>query len=210
MRLLDLYSGTGSVAKVAREMGWDVTTLDWGNKYKPDFCVDVLTFDYTVWPKGSYDMVFASVPCESYSQANRFRCPEEGNKVAYRTLEILQHLEPKWICIENPNSSLLWRTGIFNFLPLKKASYCMYSDWGYRKNTRFASNIPFSCQLCNKNCGNMVEHEGHLYHKEVAKLGYSTNTPEGIQKSNHRRDDLHRIPPDLVRLILGAAEAEPT
>ena len=61
MRLLDLYSGTGSVAKVAREMGWEVTTLDWSNKYKPDFCVDVLDFDFTVWPKGSFDMVFATV-----------------------------------------------------------------------------------------------------------------------------------------------------
>jgi hypothetical protein len=210
MRLLDLYSGTESVARVAREMGWEVTTLDWSNKYKPDYCVDVLTFDFTVWPKGSFDMVFASVPCESYSQANRFRCPEEGNKVAYKTLEILKHLDPKWICIENPNSSLLWKTDIFGFLPLKRASYCMYSDWGYRKNTAFASNIDFTPQLCNKKCGNIIEHEGHLYHRECAKIGYSTNTPPGIQKTNKTKDILHRIPPDLVRLILGAAEAKPT
>ena len=81
---------------------------------------------------------------------------------------------------------------------------------GLSQSTAFASNIPFTPQLCNKKCGNIIEHEGHLYHREVAKLGYSTNTPEGIQKSNHRRDDLHRIPPNLVRLILGAAEAEPT
>ena len=69
MRLLDLYSGTGSVATVAREMGWDVTTLDISPKHGPDLCVDVLNFDYTVWLKHGFDLVFASVPCESYSQA---------------------------------------------------------------------------------------------------------------------------------------------
>lgn len=206
MRLLDLYSGTGSVAKVAREMGWEVTTLDISPKYGPDYCVDVLTFDYTVWLKGSFDMVFASIPCETYSQANRFRCPEEGNKIAYRTLDILKHLDPKWVCIENPNSSMLWKTNIFSHLPLKKASYCMYSDWGYRKNTAFASNIPFTPQLCNKKCGSIIEHEGHFYHRECAKMGYSTNTPPGIQKTYHPKDLLHRIPPDLVKLILSAAE----
>ena len=132
MRRLDLYSGTGSVAKIAREMAWEVTTLVISRRYRPDLCVDMLEWDYTFWPKGSFDMVFASVPCESHSQANSCRCPEQGNKEAYRTLEFLQHFNPKWICIEKPNSSLLWKTSIFNLLPLKKASYCMYSDWGYR------------------------------------------------------------------------------
>jgi len=37
---------------------------------------------------------FASIPCESYSQANRFRCSEEGNKIAYRTLQILHRIPP--------------------------------------------------------------------------------------------------------------------
>ena len=58
--------------------------------------MDVLDFDYTVSPKGSFDMVFAGMPCESYSQANRFRCPEQDNKVAYRTVEILKHLDLRW------------------------------------------------------------------------------------------------------------------
>tara|TARA_B110000208_G_scaffold11833_1_gene14646 strand:- start:429 stop:635 length:207 start_codon:yes stop_codon:yes gene_type:complete len=33
----------------------------------------------------------------------------------------------------------------------------MYSDWGYKKKTRFWTNRKnFNAQLCNKQCGNMV------------------------------------------------------
>ena len=41
-RLLDLLTGTGSVAKVAREMGFEVTTLDIDPKTGScDICTDI-------------------------------------------------------------------------------------------------------------------------------------------------------------------------
>ena len=43
MKLLDLYTGTGSVAKVARELGFEVTTLDIDPLCELNVCVDVMT-----------------------------------------------------------------------------------------------------------------------------------------------------------------------
>ena len=51
-RLLDLYTRSGSVAKVAKEMGFDVhvVTLNIDSRCNPDLCVDVLDFDYRAYP----------------------------------------------------------------------------------------------------------------------------------------------------------------
>ena len=45
-RLLDLFTGTGSVARVAEELGYEVHTLDIDRRCKPDICADILEFDY--------------------------------------------------------------------------------------------------------------------------------------------------------------------
>ena len=44
MKLLDMF--TGSVAKVARELGFEVTTLDIDPRCKPDVCANVNLLDY--------------------------------------------------------------------------------------------------------------------------------------------------------------------
>ena len=42
MRLLELFAGTGSVGKVAKSLGWDVTSLDLDFRTKPDIVADNL------------------------------------------------------------------------------------------------------------------------------------------------------------------------
>jgi len=49
MRLLDLFAGTHSVGKVAREMGYDVTSLD---LHDADINCDVMAWDYKSYPSG--------------------------------------------------------------------------------------------------------------------------------------------------------------
>ena len=202
MKLLELFSGTGSVGRVAREMGFEVVSLDISPKHSPDFVADILEFDYTIWPKGFFDVVHASPPCTLYSLANPNRRPEEGNAVTRRMMEVINHLEPKYTIIENPKSSLIWRQGIIpDDLTKNVVSYCMYG-FNYRKNTVFATNIVFKPKLCDGKCGAIVESDGHFYHKEVAKRGRSMNTPPGIQSGSHTQDELFRIPAGLVRDIL--------
>ena len=46
MRLLELFSGTKSVSKVAKELGFDVISLDFK---KADINCDILDWDYTIY-----------------------------------------------------------------------------------------------------------------------------------------------------------------
>ena len=209
MRLLELFSGTGSVGRVAREMGWEVVSLDVCPKYSPDYVADIMDFDFTIWSKGYFDFIWASPPCQLYSIApaqlftadQRAQRAEDGNAVSRRTMEVIETLRPVWYAIENPWSSLLWKQGIFEHLTKRKVSYCMYG-FPYRKNTCVATNLQFDAKVCKGKCGFIVEHAGHKYHLEVAKQGVSQHTPPGIQKTTHTRDQLYRIPEQLIRDIL--------
>ena len=73
MKLLDLFTGTGSVAKVARDLGYEVTTLDIDARCNPDICADVLEFDYMykIWKPGEFDIVWASPLCDFFSCARK-------------------------------------------------------------------------------------------------------------------------------------------
>ena len=106
MKLLELFCGTKSVRRVAKEMGWEVISLDIDPKFKPDICVDILDFNYTIFPPGSFDLVHASPPCTLYSIASCKPNLDEANPISNKTLEIIQYLSPTWYCIENPHSSL--------------------------------------------------------------------------------------------------------
>ena len=51
-RALDLFSGTGSVANRLRELGYQVTTLDFLPKNNPDIVTDLIEWDYKQFPPG--------------------------------------------------------------------------------------------------------------------------------------------------------------
>ena len=219
-RLLELFSGTGSVGKVARELGWDVVSFDVCPKYKPDFCRDIMDFDFSLWPQGHFDMIWASPPCEKFSVApshlfdadQRAARAEEGCLIARRTREVIDYLKPKYFVVENPNASGLWRAGIFDDYTKVKVSYCKYG-FLYRKNTRLATNVVFEPRVCKWDCGAVrqirdARGKVHLRHQEVAKQGISAHCRGlNVQCTTHRRDELYKIPAQLVQDILEAAQA---
>ena len=58
MRLLDLFSGTHSVCKVARDLSYSVVSLD--RDMPADINTDILHWDYTSYPPDYFDVVWAS------------------------------------------------------------------------------------------------------------------------------------------------------
>ena len=53
MKLLELFSGTGSVGKVAKSCGFEVVSLDLKNA---DINCDILHWDYTVYEPCYFDL----------------------------------------------------------------------------------------------------------------------------------------------------------
>ena len=143
MRLLELFSGTGSMGKAFRELGWEVVSLDIDPKSGADILSDILAWNYRAYKKGDFDAVWASPVCTMYSRARATaktpRDLEWADSLAQRTLEIILHLEPKVWGFENPATGLLKDRELVAGIPWKDVSYCQYG-YPYRKYTRIWTN----------------------------------------------------------------------
>ena len=217
VRALDLFSGTHSFSKVAKDLGYECVSLDISPKYNPDIVCDILEFDYKIWPVGYFDFIWASPPCTLFSVAaahmfteqQRNERFERGKAVAQRALEIVEYLKPKRFVFENPLSSAIWKQGIFDHIPKKKVSYCMY-DFPYRKNTMLATNVVFAGKFCKQNCKfikPITDKQGkiHFHHAEIAQHGPSSTVGHlGIQKTCYSQAQLYRVPYQLIKDILTA------
>ena len=80
MKLLDLFTGTGSIANVARDLGFEVVSLDIDPKCNPDICADITEFDYqSQFEPGSFDIIWASPPCQTFSCARKCNIGRQDN-----------------------------------------------------------------------------------------------------------------------------------
>ena len=203
MRLLELFSGTQSVGKVARKLGYDVVSLDLKNA---DIETDILKWNYREIPKKSFDIIFASPPCDTFSN---LKCCNIGRKlkrhngqiltreliqqdidnvglpILRKTEEIIKYFNPTLWYIENPKTGRM-KDYILD-RPYYDVDYCKYSDWGYKKSTRIWTNLEgFEPKICKKDCGNM---NGN---KHISNIG-------GKTLGNVSNISLkYRIPPKLI------------
>ena len=201
MRLLELFSGTKSVSRCAREIGWQTISLDIDSKHSPDLCMDIMAFDQTLYPKDYFDFIWASTDCRAYSSARtvakipRDEAMTASDKLVGKTLQIISYFGCAY-CIENPANSRLWDREVARGLISKSVvtSYCNFG-YDYMKNARLCSNFPLVLPRCPGPglCHAMVGRR----HKEHAQKGGG-----GLEPRYKSRDELHRIPEPLVREIL--------
>jgi len=95
MRLLELFSGTQSVGKVARELGFEVICLD--RDMQADIKCDIMDWDYHAYEPGFFDVIWASPPCTEYSRAKTcgVRNIEIASLIVQRTLDIMFYFHPR-------------------------------------------------------------------------------------------------------------------
>jgi len=209
-RVLELFSGTGSVGKVCNQLDWEVVSVDM--LLPADHQVDIMEFDYKQYPKDYFDIVWGSPPCTDYSQLKtccfgrklkdgtiytkeqNIKDQNEADKLVLKTFEIIDYFQPELWFVENPQAGDLKKRDIMKGIPFYDVDYCMYSDWGYKKRTRIWTNkLDWNNLLCDGKgtCGNMINTKHKL-----------------IMGGNHGRDpnqkhvnnllDRYRIPEDLI------------
>ncbi len=106
MRLLDLFSGAGSVKKAAAlDSDFECFSLDISDKFStPDIIADIHEWNYKEFGRGRFDIIAASVPCQMYSCARtRAATPRDipgANKNVERVLEIVDYFNPEHCWIE--------------------------------------------------------------------------------------------------------------
>ena len=205
MNVLELFAGTHSVGKCCEELGWNVVSLDIDGRATIN--EDILKWDYKVYPKDYFSLIWSSPPCDRYSILNYSNLGrklkrlngdvltmdliregwKEADKLIIKTVEIITYFNPEIWFIENPSSSKLKDRDIMKDIPFYDVEYCMYSDWGYKKPTRIWTNKKDWLNLrCNNSCPHMVGRK----HK---------NSMSSVNMSGKNRLDLrHRIPPNLI------------
>ena len=207
MRVLELFSGTGSVGKICKELGYEVVSLDLSNA---DINTDIMNWNYQeMFDVGYFDMIWCSPPCNSFSVLqNAIKTKEEiyknihdnGLPVLNKTLEVVEYFKPKYYFIENPQTGRMKE--FITDRPFVDVDYCMYCDWGYKKRTRVWTNKSkekINPLLCNKKCGNMVQVNGSLVHKK--NCGNSSQIIKTNSKST-RLKERYRIPEKLLYSLL--------
>jgi hypothetical protein len=217
LKVLELFSGTHSVGKVAKELGWDVVSLDL--ELPADHQIDIMNFDYKQYPKDTFDIVWASPPCTYYSNLQNCwlgRKKKDGiiltkelleeqrkdsDKLIRKTLEIINYFNPEYWFMENPQRGQLKDRDVVKGLPYYDVSYCMYSDWGYEKRTRIWTNKKnWNNLICDKSgsCGNMVGkiHKTNLGNSDRIKR--ANNVLKENKYNRTTQQDRYRIPPNLI------------
>jgi site-specific DNA-cytosine methylase len=206
MRILELFSGTGSMGDVFTNQGWEVIGLDASPKAKATICIDIRVWDYTCYPPGHFDVIWASPVCTHYSvartNAKTPRDLEWADSLVLKTLEIIDYFEPRCWYIENPQSGLLkTRPFMFN-LHYTDVDYCRYSNWGYRKRTRIWNNVTLQGKLC-LGVGKCLSMSGRS-HDKTAQRGARMKDGER-DKQKHSQEQLYKIPPELCLDIYNAS-----
>ncbi len=204
MRILELFSGTESFSKVARELGHETFTIDNDPQFNPDLCIDIMDLDfYTLMQKAftkgfdDFDIVWASPPCQRFSVAsisknwNKDGTPKNEEtkkavKLIKKTFDLIDKINPDFFFLENPRGMLRKIAWMKDDLR-KTVTYCQYGDTRM-KPTDIWTDLDWE----GKSCKN-----GDSCHVSAPR-GSRTGT-QGIKSARDRSV----IPPKLCLEILG-------
>ena len=176
MRVLELFCGTKSFSKRIEPYADEIVTLDFEADFEPTICCDILKWDYTTFPQGYFDFIWASPNCKQWSVCNtippseRTLEIENSRLVVLKTLEIICYFNPCYYVIENPQTGYLKNMPMMKDIPYVDLDYCKYG-YSYRKRTRFWTNIEWTPKpFCSKGGGyciprqKMIEERGKNLH----------------------------------------------
>jgi len=138
MKTIELFSGTQSFSKVARELGHETFAVEIDKTFESDLCADILEIQREDLPK-DIDVLWASPPCTTFSVASlRYYWKNgkpknaktwNGISMIMKTIDLIKEIQKDnpdliWF-IENPRG-MLRKQDIMQSFKRNTISYCQY------------------------------------------------------------------------------------
>jgi len=200
MRLLELFSGTGSVGEVFRAAGWETVSVDVAPTGPCDIVADILTLDPVAIDAqyGPFDCVWASPPCTEYSVARTTaklpRDLEGADRLVAKALEFIRVLRPMHWFLENPFTGLLKGRPLMAELPFVKLDFCRYGT-RYKKRTAIWTNSTRLEGLLCQPGSHCAAWDGACHPSRAQRAGMGPG-------DRHAVSELHRLPRALVEAVV--------
>ena len=210
MKTLELFCGTKSFSKVAKEFGYETKTLDNEDQFNADFTMDIMDFDVSMLGDYKPDIIWASPPCQKFSVAsfsthwNPNRVPKNENTVkamdmVKKTVKIIQELNPKYFYIENPRG-VLRKLDIItkhNFIR-NTIWYCQYGDERAKPTDIWTNDYLWRpkpvCKNGNRDC-----------HHQPAPRGSRTGT-QGLKNAYERSKVPEKLCEEIINNLIEGGE----
>lgn len=212
MKVLDLFSGTRSIAKAFEKNGHEVYTIELDKKHENiDWYADIMevTAKDIIERFGHPDVIWASPPCTTYSIAAighhrtqwidtllpKTEFARQSDDLIRHTIELIKELKPKYYFIENPRGGLR-KMDFMKNLPIYTVTYCQYGDTRMKPTDIWTNHHdPMFKPMC---------HNGDPCH-EKAPRGAKTGT-QGLKGASMRSV----IPNGLCKHIVEICERKET
>tara|TARA_R110000796_G_scaffold24722_2_gene70183 strand:- start:2219 stop:2926 length:708 start_codon:yes stop_codon:yes gene_type:complete len=209
------------VYSLDRDLGGTCPFTDY--KSKNHIKEDIMTWDYKKYDKGFFKLITASPVCLWWSTLRntwigrklkgmtRNLTREDiqndinkyGKPMLDKVIEIIEYFNPKYYIIENPQTGKMKhyiKENYPNYDIFYDFDYCKYSDFGYKKRTRFWTNIKgIKPLLCKNDCDNLIN--GKLHKISMGSWGKKGTSQTGIGGGNNRLGR-YRIPEKLIEQFL--------
>lgn len=141
MKTIELFAGTGSFSKVAKELGHSIFTIDNQEVDGQHLIQDIRTVrsSHIALAYRPFDILWASPPCEGFSVAAigkswyynntpKSETARLGLELVEHTWRLIDELKPTWWFIENPRGKLR-KLPVMDRAPIRHTvTYCQYGD----------------------------------------------------------------------------------
>ena len=173
---------------------------------------DIMTWDYKNYKIKNFDLITASPVCLWWSTLRNTwigrKLKAHGDKIITKeilqedidkygkpmvdkVIEIIEYFKPKYWIIENPQTGKMKhyiKEKYPNYNIFYDFDYCKYSNFGYKKRSRFWTNIKdIKPLLCKNDCENMLFINNQKIHKERMGTSKTVIDNEKIIRVNTKK-----------------------